>query len=210
MIFEEKLLSNYDYFIIDLDNTLFLEIDYLFQGYLEISKKVSELSNLNQKDKMHQYLKEHFLNIGRKNLFDNFLQEFNIQNFKIIDCLKILRNFNPVKNIYLFKEMYFFLLFLVDNKKKIIVVTNGNVNQQKNKIRSIKWFGLNNSIEFVYANNYKPKPSIASFEYIYYKYKNQIDRTLMIGDMLSDEEYARNAKIDYLDIKELKKNMKNK
>jgi len=196
----------FNHYIFDLDNTLIKETDYLFQAYKKIALDISENINVDSNE-IENFLKKNFIENGRKNLFDKMLEHFEIKKFSIIDCLNILRNFNPCE-ISLFPELTKLLKHLSKNKD-IIVLTNGNTIQQKNKVKNINWLNLYDKINFFYANDYQPKPSKKSFTVIEKKIniKNR-KSTVMIGDSLSDKYFAKNCNISFVHVSQLKEKMK--
>ena len=65
--------------IFDLDNTIYLETDFLFRVYNEISK-----TSLNTNPKIvYEFLKKTFLNEGRNNLFNKLENLFPTESFSV-------------------------------------------------------------------------------------------------------------------------------
>jgi len=183
--------------IFDLDNTIYRETDYLFPAYHAIGVHVSGKDNIDA-SAAGQFLENHFLKSGRKNLFDNFIQHFNIRNTGVEEMMNILRTNQPEEKIEIFPSVMKMLDALILQQKKIFVLTNGNPQQQRNKIACIEWGGIFNDITFIFADEIKRKPSPESIEYIIKKYELRHGDVLMIGDDISDEEAAKDAGIHFI------------
>lgn len=199
-----SLFQNYDYLIFDLDDTLYPEIQYLDGAYKKIANFLAQNTNINSK-KIYNYLTLQFSESGRHLLFDRLLSNFNIDSAFLPEMLKVLRTFKPKKEILLYSKIYKILPVLISNSKFAFVVTNGNVEQQKNKVKNINWGNLNESLIFIYANKLNKKPSTESFNFIKKKYFINPKKTVMIGDSNTDKEFAENCNIDFLHITQLLK-----
>jgi HAD superfamily hydrolase (TIGR01549 family) len=196
-------LFNYSLFIFDLDNTLYNEEDYLFQAYMAIGDKFAGFLPDKDKDELYNILVDTYYKSGRDKLFDNFLERVGLARSYVADCLNILRTFKPGKPLMLFEELKELLRALEYQDKSIFILTNGNVEQQKNKIRYINWDGLAERIRVVYAEDIEPKPSSAGVHYILKITGADISRTIFIGDKETDRVCAENGGVSYIDVKTL-------
>ena len=191
--------SKYKLIVFDLDNTLILEKDYLFEAYEEISYHI-ESTCFVDKLKIQNYLKDEFINNGRTKLFDKMISHFNISKFEIKAILNILRSYTPLRKITLIENMKLILEGLKDEKIPYVIFTNGSVDQQKNKVANIEWDGLLTDV--IYANEINPKPDPISFSNYLLKNKIKINKNeiLMIGDSVVDELFAENLGCDFKDV----------
>ena len=89
------------------------------------------------------------------------------------------------------------------SQKQIFIVTNGNVIQQKNKIKNIEFGGLLDHIQVIYADEIKPKPDPEAFFYLQKKYRVSPERIVMIGDSTTDESFAAAAGIDFIHVRNI-------
>ncbi len=190
-------------FIFDLDNTIYNEEDYLFQAYKEIADRFAGLYPSPDSKKLFLKMKEIYDKQGREKLFDKFLLKFKIDDRHLHECLNILRSFNPAKPLEMNPYSKQILKELQERGKKIFVLTNGNAEQQKNKIRHISWDGLDKKISFVFAAEFEPKPSPAGVLYILKSAGTEKGRTIFVGDSDTDKNCAINSGVIYLDIKDL-------
>jgi phosphoglycolate phosphatase-like HAD superfamily hydrolase len=199
----KKCFSETKFIMFDLDNTLFDERDYLFQGYYRIAQYLSQKYLINL-DSIYGFLTLKFEPSQRSNLFDELLLYINVPNFEIKNLLKILRTFDPLNKIYLFPFMRDLLIQIKCNNIPYVIITNGNTTQQKNKVKYIEWDGLKPSIFF--ANDFAPKPSpIVYHEAIFPIYQDLIlsGEVLYIGDSYVDKLFAENIDVRYIDVNEL-------
>jgi HAD superfamily hydrolase (TIGR01549 family) len=192
----QKIFASYKIFIFDLDNTLYNEKDYLFEGYRFIAEYVSSHSNYKQ-DEIFSYLRNEFILNGHKHLFDKLNQKF-ILNIGLDHYLHILRKFKTPVKFQLFPEMLDLLQNLQNGNKIVYIATNGNRIQQENKISSIDWGGLINGINIVYCNDFEPKPSPVSLQHIIAVEKVTPEDVVFIGDSDTDKIAAEGAGIDFI------------
>ncbi|MCU0461924.1 MAG: HAD family hydrolase [Bacteroidales bacterium] len=196
-------LYNYSLFIFDLDNTIYNEEEYLLQAYMTIASKFAGILPDYDKDGLYKILTDLYLKEGREKLFDKFLETVGLDNTHMTDCLNILRSFKPEKSLEIYNPVFEILQSIVSKKKSIFILTNGNVDQQKNKIRNIKWNGLEEHIRFVYADEIEPKPAPGGVFYILRITGTDKQETIFIGDRKSDRTCAENGGVTYIDIKKL-------
>lgn len=190
-------LGKYSYFLFDLDDTLYPEKDYLYQGYKAIDKELSSMYHI-KKGEISSFLISTFESEGRKQLFDKLFDHFNINKSSLKDVLQVLRNFKPPKKISLYPLFYDLIPQIINSSERVFIVTNGNPIQQKNKVNNIDWKSLDKELVFVFANEFKRKPSKDSFNHIKNKYLIKEDSTIMIGDADTDKEFAENCNIDFI------------
>ncbi len=126
------------------------------------------------------YCEDDYLSVLPK-LTQNNLQEY----------LEIRRTAKVKINLYpMMKKMLIDLLLM---GKNIAVLTNGNVQQQKNKVAQLDW--PEGKILFVYASEIEPKPSPRGLHYIMNKLGTD---AVFIGDSETDKQAAESAKIDFI------------
>lgn len=184
--------------VFDLDNTIYQETDFLFKIYKEISKTATN----NPPDIIYNFLKKTFIEKGRKNLFNKLIKKFSSESFTIENCLSIMKKFKCDQCIDTFP---WFNKFLSKMKKDFIIkiITNGTFEQQRNKIKSIKFNWPKELIEVIYASSIESKPGVLSF----YKLKGVEDFILpiYIGDSPEDEQFSKKLNIEFYDAKKLYK-----
>lgn len=174
-------------YLIDLDNTLIDENEYLFQAYEEIARKNNFDVNI---------MIEIFMNEGRDYLFDKMIARFG---GKLKDYLYTLRTVKLLDKLEVYPVMVNLLNKIIKKKERIFVVTNGNQIQQINKVRQTDWNGLDKHITFIYADMIYPKPDRRLFNWLRDKYI--IRDAIMVGDSKIDHKFAINSSIQFIQIK---------
>lgn len=180
------IFSKYDAIIFDLDGTLYDDSVY----YEEVNRQISE--HIEEQHKIPAVRVRAFLSTGLS--YSHLDNQFKIHELDA--CLKIRRSCKMPQPIELFPHMKDLLLEW-KGKVNFMVLTNGNKQQQQNKVAQINWPV---PIDVFYADPHKPDPS-GIFE-IQKKYGTL--KCLMIGDSKEDQECAKNAKIDFIFVHELR------
>lgn len=201
----EYLLSRYSVFIFDLDDTVYPEIEYLTRAYKYISDCIiaKEGKQTTNSDEIFDFLLNTFKKSGRNSLFQKLQAKYELKHFKIEDFLYCLRNVPiPANTIKVYKEVEALLNNLVEYNKKLYILTNGNINQQKNKVNIVD-IPHKDKISLIYASTKGPllqKPSPYYINKIS-KESNVIkEQLLFIGDSLTDQQTAINAEISFLHV----------
>lgn len=196
-------LEKFSLFIFDLDNTIYNEDDYLFLAYSEIAREFSHNVPGYSEKEFYEVLKKIYLSQGREKLFDKFLAEIGVETSFIPKCLDILRNFAPREKMIPYPVIKRVLLHIVGLGKPIYILTNGNPQQQKNKVSNIEWDGLDRSLKFIFANELEPKPSPKGVLHILDLTGVDKKDTIMIGDSETDYNCAMNSGISFLNVSEI-------
>ncbi len=188
--------KKYQAYIFDLDNTLYNEVNYLYPAFAAIARELDNRFKKGYLD-IYSFLKSTFDNQGREQLFNKLISHFNFPPEFVDLCLQKLRTVNIEVKINLIVEMQLCIEKILLSNKMVIVLTNGNIQQQKNKIEQINWGGMKDKIAFYFANEIEPKPSPAGIFKIISDYNLAIDNVLFIGDDKVDQLAAARANIDF-------------
>ena len=182
--------------LFDLDNTIYPEIFFLEKVYKEISLEY----NYETSKEVYDYLIKTFKNEGRRNIFNEMLSRFHNKDLDINKCLKIMRSYVCYDCISPFE---WFLEFSRNVDKNFIfrILTNGNPDQQKNKILSINFPFNRNKLELVYANKIKQKPHTEAF----YSFQDHelFHNPIYIGDSNIDKKFCENLSIEFFNIERI-------
>ena len=155
--------------IFDLDGTLYNERDYLSAAWLGIGKDLEKKQGIPEKQ-VYQFLEDEFILHGHRALFNKLITAFGLPDAYLTEALEVLRNVEITDKINCYPEMTGCLEWLISEGRKLFIVTNGNVIQQKNKIKNIGFGTLLNHIDVIYANEIAPKPDPAVFLFLQKKY----------------------------------------
>ena len=194
--------ENKEAVIFDLDGTIYNEWDYLSQAYRAIGRNAEDHFGISELQ-VYGFLENEFLTAGRSGLFDKLIEKFGLPAEFKQEALSILRNAEMSEKLACYSEIKECLQWLAGRQKQIFIVTNGNVIQQKNKIRNIAFGGLLDHIQVIYADEIKPKPDPEVFFYLQKKYQVRPEEIVMIGDSITDESFAAAAGIDFIHVKNM-------
>lgn len=206
-------LFNYRIIIFDLDDTIYNELLYLKQAYRYIGEclcqAVSDCEST--PDEISSFLFLEFEKEGRSKLYEKLSNKYNIGNFCLDDFLKCMRTV-PLRqgSLKINSDMYNLIDKLIKKEKMVFILTNGNIDQQKNKINSLD-FPHKDKIKVYYAssmgfNLQKPNP------YFVNKIKiscSSIESDIIfIGDSEVDKKTAFNSDIDFINVQDLESQSK--
>jgi putative hydrolase of the HAD superfamily len=171
------------YFIFDLDDTLYSEIDFVKSAFKFIALNIEPDLALELYDKMMQ----EFISGG--NAFSYILERFSGKQKTIDDLLFIYRNHIPEISL---KEGVLEMLTKIKSKNgQIGLITNGRYITQRNKIEALRLEHIINDTIISEQFGYE-KPNEEVFRY--FQRKNQKSNFLYFGD---------NLKIDFISPKKL-------
>lgn len=207
MLLDKLSGSEYKAIIFDLDDTVYDEIEYLKRAYKYISEKIvdSESTNHYTENTIYKYLLRTFINEGRVSLFQKAKQKFNINDFTIEQFLNCLRTVNICENEIQVRKSIFEFINKYQNKKDLFILTNGNITQQKNKIRSLN-IPFKERIKVYFSSSLGKeleKPNAYFIQKILHDNNLEKEQVIFIGDTEIDKEAAQAAGIDFLFYQEL-------
>jgi FMN phosphatase YigB (HAD superfamily) len=188
-------------FILELDDVLYPEKDYLFQVYY-LFAGLLEYTELIDAQAVTQFMVNTYNTAGKAHVFDKLKEKFSVEE-------KYRRNFEellltaslPLK-LLLYKNMLNLLQELVVDRKKVFIVTNGNPQQQLNKIRQMEWNGLESYLVVYFADETKPKPAPDAILALMQDHAITDNELLMIGSSAEDRFCAGLCGIDFAEAKD--------
>jgi len=188
-------------FIFELDDVLYPEKDYLFQVYYLFSALL-EYTELIDAKAATELMINTYNTEGNDMVFDRLKEKFDVN-----DCYRTNLNhlFATAKlplKLLLYKNMLNLLQEIVIDRKKVFIVTNGNPQQQLNKIKQTEWHGLEQYLTAYFAEETmaKPEPDVI---HLLLKDHDLLRRDiLMIEDSENDRLCADVCGIDYINVQE--------
>jgi putative hydrolase of the HAD superfamily len=122
--------------VLDLDDTLILEKDYVFSGYQVISEKIANDFNVTQSivfEIMCLAFKK-----GKSKVFNRVLDELKLQYNQayILELLKLYRDHDP--EIHLLEDAKELLSLLKHKNYKLGIITDGYKESQQRKIETLR------------------------------------------------------------------------
>jgi FMN phosphatase YigB (HAD superfamily) len=189
-------------FIFELDDVLYPEKDYLLQVYYLFASFIEYIETMPPANELTAFMKKVYENQGAERMFDKVKEAFGLdekyrENFERLHLTARL----PLK-LLLFQSMLTLLQDIVVDRKQIFIVTNGNPQQQLNKIKQLEWHGLEDYLVIYFADEIAPKPDTSVLDQILSKYKLTRRDLVIIGASDIDNEFAQSSGIDYIYIGE--------
>ena len=177
----------------DLDNTIYREFDFLSLAYKNITSQLYG----NDWEVPYEFIINQFIDNGRKDIFNKMLQRFPLGTNKdyIKECINILRNSKFKKKIKTYSWFEDFLSF-AKKPYHLRIITNGNQEQQRNKLFSLNINSSGIDLEVIFANDYGGKPNVEAFNAL--KKSHSLDNLVYVGDSEIDFEFCQNSNIDFL------------
>lgn len=197
--------SPYHRVLFDLDNTLYNEIDYLFGAYDFMGRNIQSLFPECKSEEISGFLKRVFLEEGRNELFEKCISAYGLPLDYKGSMLSAMREVQFDEKISLYPDAVNILKCALSHAE-VFIITNGNLDQQINKVKQIEWHGLLENIKVVYAVSTKPKPAPDSFFSLGISPEL---KCLYVGDADTDEQFSMNCNIDFLHISRLRESSAN-
>jgi len=174
-----KRLLKYKNIYFDLDDTLINEKTYLYTAYEQINNYLSKYGH-----NVLNFMITTFKNEGRSKLFNKMLNNYKIPLSEINNILNILRTCNI--SINLTDKAKSIINKITNNGIKWHIITNGNHQQQKNKIKSIT------PTIYPYSIQFSNKPNIDGITII--------PNSVYIGDSEIDYEFSKSINTEFINI----------
>jgi FMN phosphatase YigB (HAD superfamily) len=187
-------------FIFELDNVLYPEKDYLLQVYYLFANFIEYTETVPSVTELIEFMKLSYENHGAEGIFEKVQEAFGL-DVKYYEEFKRLHHTArlPLK-LLLYKNVLDLLQEIIINRKQVFIITNGNPEQQLNKIRQVEWNGLEKYFKVYFANELNPKPETYVLEYMLSQHDLLRKDLIIFGTSETDREFAFAAGIDYIDI----------
>jgi putative hydrolase of the HAD superfamily len=181
------MITNKKYVVVlDLDDTLYNEIDFLKSAFQEIASCISD--EINKPSKLiFSEMMEYYEN--GLNVFDEIITLNNLKKVSTDDMLGIYRNHKPL--IKLTNSAHNVLLNIKNEAFKVGLITDGRSMQQRNKINAL---GLTDYFDDIIISEEfgSEKPNINNFKYFEDKYGNTCEY-VYVGDNVKKDFMAPNG-----------------
>ena len=192
----KKEWNAYKAYVYDLDDTLYRETDYLFAAYARIAEACT--TDPKKRAEYTDYLCRSFAVEGRQGLFQRFQAQYGV-TLPIETMLSLLRTTECA--LELFPERKEEIEELLKQGKKIAVITNGNVLQQRQKVHNLRLQEIFPQIDIFYAAETESKPSPTMLITWMNKQGLAASEVLVIGDGETDCEMAMRAQTGWMQVK---------
>ena len=186
-------------FILELDNVLFPEKDYVYQVYY-LFASLLEYTALNNARQTTDFMINTYINQGADAVFDSLTATLNIEARYRANLTNLMLTAKLPLKLLLYQNMLAFMQEVITDRKKLFIVTNGNILQQLNKMKQIEWHGLEPYLTCYFANETLPKPEPDVLNLLMKDHKLERRDLLMIGNSDIDVLCSQSAGIDYINV----------
>jgi HAD superfamily hydrolase (TIGR01549 family) len=190
-------LHNKTLFIFDLDNTLYDEYKFL-EGKMKIFL-ANQYVDGSLTDLILFEFNKCFINAKLENIIQHLNSIFNV-DLSVEVYKQILRSKEHEVEICYYPGVKEKISSIINLGYKVRLLTNGNLDQQKQKIESLSKV-LDLSDRVVYATEIASKPDPEGLYQIIKQEKVNKSDAILIGDSKVDFDCAVNAQIDFISAK---------
>ena len=165
----------------DLDDTLYDEIDFVYNGFNSVARYLEKKSNLKKKITL-KFLKKNFLKNKNQKLFNLLSKNFDLK-LSISQIKKLVNLYRYNSYSLKMKKERSLVLNKIFKQKKLYLVTDGNPKVQQLKIKKLKIKEYFKKIYYTFLFGGKAhKPSLKTFNYIIKREKIDYSKLIYIGD----------------------------
>jgi len=188
-------------FIFELDNVLYPEKDYYFQVYYLFANML-EYVELTDAKAATKVLTDTYIAKGKDVAFNSLAQQFpEAEQYRDKFEEQLFSAKLPLK-LLLYQNMLTLMQDIVIDRKKLFIVTNGNIREQINKIKQTEWHGLEKYLRCYFAEETAPKPEPDVIELLMKDDNLQRRDIVMIGNSEADMLCAEACGVDYINVEE--------
>ncbi|MES2267168.1 MAG: HAD hydrolase-like protein [Bacteroidota bacterium] len=189
-------------FVFELDDVLYPAKDYYYQIYY-LFANLLEYTELNSAARTTELMIDTYNKKGPGEVYNELVTQLKIDE-KYRDKLEImlLTSRLPLK-LLLFKNMLSFMQDVVTDRKKLFIVTNGNPQQQLNKLRQVEWHGLEPYLVCYFADESLPKPEPDVLHLLMKEHNLERRDLVMIEGSETDRLCAEACGIDHINAGEI-------
>ncbi|MBQ4068857.1 MAG: HAD-IA family hydrolase [Lachnospiraceae bacterium] len=184
-------MNNIKCVIFDLDDTLYSEMEYVKQAFMNVAVYLSEKYNISSEilyDKMQELLDKN----GRGKIFNDIIEEYNIQESPK-ELVKIYRATMPELKLY--GDARQCIKMLKNKNIKLAIITDGCSQVQHNKIKGL---GIEDIMDcIIVTDDYENAAKPSTIPY------NMVMEMLSINDPMACIYIGDNPKKDFIGAREV-------
>jgi len=188
-------------FIFELDDVLYPEKDYLFQVYY-LFASLLEYAELTDAKETTDLMVNTYKEEGAAFIFERLQEKLNVNEKYRDNLTHLLATAKLPLKLLLYKNMLNLLQEIVIDRKKVFIVTNGNPQQQLNKIKQTEWHGLEQYLIAYFAEETMAKPEPDVIDLLLNDHNLQRRDVLMIENSEIDRLCADVCGIDCINANE--------
>jgi FMN phosphatase YigB (HAD superfamily) len=182
--------------ILELDDVLFPEKDYLLQVYYLFAQFI-EYTEQKSAQPILGFMCSEYENNGAEKLFEKTANKFGIDTKYKYNFDLLHQNARLPLKLLLYKNMLEFMHELVVDRKQIVIVTAGKAEQQLNKIKQTEWNGLEQYLT-VYFVEELGLTKAEIFQNILNSNNLSPNQALVVGANNFDEQQSKLINLPYI------------
>ena len=186
-------------FIFELDDVLYPEKDYLYQVYY-LFANLLEYTELVDAKQTTDIMVDTYTSVGKDAVFNQVAEAFPVAEKYRDKFENLLITAKLPLKLLLYQNMLSLMQEIVVDRKKLFIVTNGNIEQQVNKIKQTEWHGLEKYLACYFAEETAPKPESDVLHLLMQDHNLQRRDIIMIENSEVDRMCAEAVGIDYINI----------
>lgn len=183
--------------IFELDNVLIPEKDYDLQVYYLFANFVEYLETFPPAQDVVDFVKKRYEIHGKEDMFTALYEAFAIPAKYEENLALLFTNARLPLKLLLYKEALELLQEITIDRKELYILTSGNPITQLNKITQTEWNGLEKYLKVYFVDEFEPKPSFTSLNFLLEENKLNKSDVIYIGNCALDKEFALNAGVTY-------------
>ena len=188
-------------FIFELDNVLYPEKDYLFQAYYLFAGYLEYLDLIDEKEAVNLMVNT-FNERGKDCVFAAVQHKYGLNDNYHIHFNFLMATAKLPLKLLLYQNMLELMQDIIVDRKKLFIVTNGNPEQQLNKIKQVEWHGLEKYLVCYFADEVVAKPEPDIIHNILHDHNLQRRDIVMIGNSDNDTLCAEACGVDYINVEQ--------
>jgi len=175
-------------FLIDMDDTLYDEREYINAGYRAVAQELSKQTDIHTDTLYARLIYEH-QKYGRYQVFNRLCEFAAIHDPDYHQLVTCYREAPRQLSLYTGAQE---ALKLLRSIAPVIVITDGAIPMQQAKFKALKLAPLVDDVVYCWQEN-KPKPSPMSFLGAIKEYRATTEAALIVGDDPYHDGLASNA-----------------
>jgi hypothetical protein len=149
----EKYLKDKKAVVINLDDALYPQKDYLLQVYYLFSEFI-EYSEQRDAKEILKFMSEHYAAHGPNQVFESAVKALDIPNKYETNFSLLHENARLPLKLLMYKNVLELLQEVVINRLELFVIAEGSSAVAINKIKQLEWNGLEKNLKVYFAAEY--------------------------------------------------------
>ncbi|MDB5147687.1 MAG: Phosphoglycolate phosphatase, superfamily [Mucilaginibacter sp.] len=188
-------------FIFELDGVLYPAKDYYFQAYYLFANMLEYIELIDAKAAT-KVLTDTYIDEGKDAVFNRLAEQFPVAEHYRDKFENLLLTAKLPLKLLLYKNVLTLMQEIVIDRKKLFIVTNGNVQEQVNKIKQTEWHGLEKYLRCYFTEETAPKPEPDVINLLIQEHGLQRKEIVMIENSEADRLCAEASGIDSISVED--------